>query len=85
MVGVPFLLKSRAAMPPPASALSAYSWPNFNCFSQAITCGPSHQLRTSAVTAAPALRKVMYRKSRKADSRSAHSVPADHSSKYWLK
>jgi hypothetical protein len=65
--------------------LSAYSWPNFNRLSQAITLGPSHQLRISAVSAAPALRNVMYLKSRSADNRSAHSVPADHVSKYWLK
>ena len=59
MVGVPFLLNSRAARLPPVSALSAYSWPNFNVLSQAITRAPNHQLINKAVSAAPALRKVM--------------------------
>ena len=57
--GVPFLL-TRAFSPPAASALSSYCWLNFNCFSLAMILGPSHQLKSSAVTAAPAVRNVMY-------------------------
>jgi len=37
------------------------------------------------VTAAPAERKVMYPKSRNGENWWAQGVPADHSSKYWLK
>ena len=47
--------------------------------------GLSHQLNTNAVMAAPALRTVMYRTSRSAETLSPQAVPSDHSNTAWLK
>ena len=79
--GVPFLLSTRACSPPASSALSEYSWPNFDRLSSAMIFGPSHQQSSSAVTAAPAVRKVMYWNTRRKESQSAQAAwpfPANH-------
>ena len=47
--------------------------------------GPSHQHNSSDVTAAPALRTVMYLNRRKNASRDSHSEPCAQSKMCWLK